>query len=88
LDVATTSGNDKNAVLCCSNSGDSCYTPQPCITFAQVRFHEAKEACQAKGDRLCSETEIKSGDCCGLLCEFDRKQVWLADEGGETFLND
>ena len=86
LKVATVSGNDKKAVLCCSNKGDVCYTPQPCLTFKKVRFHEAKEACEAKGNRLCSETEIKRGECCESgNCQFHTKQVWLADEGGKFF---
>ena len=86
MNVTSVSGNEKYAVLCCSNSGETCYTPQPCITFTLKRFEEAKEACEENGNRLCTEKEINSRDCCGSECEFDVKKVWLADEGGENVL--
>ena len=67
-------------MLCCSNKTISCFTPQPCITFTLVRFHEAYEACEAEDARLCTEKELKRGDCCGLKCDFDRTEVWLKDK--------
>ena len=88
LNVKSVSGNNGYALLCCSNSLDSCYTPAPCATFRSMRFDDAKKECEGRGDRLCTREEIKSGDCCGSQCEFDRINVWLTDEAeGENTLN-
>ena len=84
--VTTVSGNEAKSVRCCTEEGDRCYTPQPCMKLLSS-FHEAYEICLHQIDpddldarfRLCTEQEAMD-HCCKTGCNIDREQYWLQKE--------
>ena len=78
-------GDEKHAVRCCSQSGDTCSTlNEPC--YEASTYYEAKDICEKKGLRLCSQTEMIGGVCCQTGCSFDCKYVWVEDLKGNVVL--
>ena len=84
-EVISKPGNEKHAVRCCSQSGDTCTTPDDPCNGAST-YYEAKELCEEKGLRLCSQTEMIGGVCCQTGCSFDCKYVWVEDLKGNVVL--
>ena len=71
-----TSKSDKGAVRCCSKDGQTCITPNSCMTRT---FAIAQAECSAIGRRICTADELKSNKCCRTGCGFDDKLTWHTD---------
>ena len=46
-------------------------------------YVEAKEICEKKSLKLCSQKAVTGGVCCDTGCDFDCKYIWVADSTGE-----
>ena len=87
--VTSVSADEEKSVRCCSEEGDKCYSPKPCLKMIST-YHEAYEVCLHYRDaddfdtelRLCTEEEAIAL-CCKQGCNIDREQYWLFSEGYE-----
>lgn len=67
------------AVRCCSHSGESCHSQIGGVCNDVATFRDARSICNGAGMRLCSQTEMNSGVCCGTGCWFNHYPVWISD---------
>jgi len=68
------------SVRCCSADGSSCVTQDldgGCQTGKS--FLDARELCEANDLRLCTESEISDGVCCGTGCNYDSHSIWVSN---------
>jgi len=80
---------DTGAVRCCSWDGNSCETQNlPGGCQEDKTFYEAETICADASMRLCSESEMESGTCCGSGCGYDATNVWTStDSVSSSFLD-
>ena len=63
------------SVRCCSMNEKTCASVK---CPEKVSHSEALSICQARGERLCFQTEL-TNHCCGSGCEYDGEWIWVAD---------
>ena len=76
--VTSKRGDEKHAVRCCNDIGDTCTNPDPCEQ--RKTYQEAKAICSKQGLRLCERNEKLSSICCRTGCKFDYTTMWIADD--------
>jgi len=70
------------SVRCCNDAGDHCDTEELQGGCQEGKtYEEAVQVCADNSQRLCTESEITSGVCCGSGCQFDGHQIWVAGAG-------
>lgn len=80
--------DDTAAVRCCQVDGSlPCVSQVDGTCHTAVTFSQAEAVCQAAGLRLCTQTEMSDGRCCGTGCWFNHYAVWITQDAGGTYVN-
>mmetsp|Transcript_11468 Transcript_11468/g.28633 ORF Transcript_11468/g.28633 Transcript_11468/m.28633 type:complete len:246 (-) Transcript_11468:411-1148(-) len=63
--------------ICSASLHDNYHTPVTgSFNGSASTFAEASNECEAQGARLCTESELEDGVCCGSGCGHDARYVW------------